>query len=161
MNFIVPAYFSFGTEDFPLMFHPESNHIKFMGCGVLGQLTNMTLLIMIEYLTSHGFNPVRNLTRCADNAPTLNVIQAYTLAYISQFFVVLTFGMLLLISYSLAGLIGILGAFTGFMMTIMVSYHCYRRYWYRSSSSQGPPMKVHGVPSSPKWLSRSVIDCIR
>jgi Na+/H+-translocating membrane pyrophosphatase len=54
-----------------------------MGCGALGLITNIVLQILFEYFTSHGFNPVRNLTRCADNAPTLNVIQAYTLAYVS------------------------------------------------------------------------------
>jgi len=46
-------------------------------------VANIVLLIVFEFLTSHGFDPVRNLTRCADNAPTLNVIQAYTLAYTS------------------------------------------------------------------------------
>jgi len=31
-----PKAFTFGSEEFPLMHHAESNAAKVMGCGVLG-----------------------------------------------------------------------------------------------------------------------------
>jgi Na+/H+-translocating membrane pyrophosphatase len=78
---IVPDEFTFGAEGFPVLFKEGITAAKFMGCGMLGLLLNMLILGLFELITSHGFDSVRDLTRAADSAPTLNVIAAYANAY--------------------------------------------------------------------------------
>ena len=48
-------------------------------CSLMGLWVSIIMLITMEIFTSHGFGGVRDLSRAADNAPTLNVITAYYL----------------------------------------------------------------------------------
>lgn len=74
---LVPEEFSFGVDSFPVLYKEGLSGAKFMSCGLLGLLLNIIVLGLFEIITSHGFDSVRDLTRAADSAPTLNVISAY------------------------------------------------------------------------------------
>lgn len=75
--------FTVGLEDFSDIYSQNITSAKLMGCSVLGLITQLILITFYEYSTSHGFAPVRNLSKLAENAPTLNIIYAYYLGYVS------------------------------------------------------------------------------
>jgi hypothetical protein len=50
MTLIVPPEFTMGKDDFPTLHKEGGTNVKIMGCGVLGLLANIALIILFEFI---------------------------------------------------------------------------------------------------------------
>ena len=78
---MVPEEFTYGAQSFSVQYFEDLTAVKYMVCALMGLLLSLIILGIFEVITSHGFDSVRDLTKAADNAPTLNVIAAYGNAF--------------------------------------------------------------------------------
>ncbi|CAD8186208.1 unnamed protein product [Paramecium octaurelia] len=116
----MPKEFEFGDKDHTQIYREKVLSRDFMGCGFIGIVVSAILIIYYEYLTSHGYSVAQKVALVSYKAPTLNIIQAYSIGNIGQIVPALLIALSLFISYKLASLVGILGLFLGYILNIYI-----------------------------------------
>ncbi|CAD8185957.1 unnamed protein product [Paramecium pentaurelia] len=94
---------------------------KITYCCILGQLSNLVLLSIGEWMTSHGCQPVRNLAlSSSERILTQSFNYATFLSASGQIIIVLTLGIIATAAHALAGYAGILAAAAGFLINVLI-----------------------------------------
>lgn len=88
---------------------------------ILGQIANISLICYIEWLTSHGCRPVRNLSKATvERIPLQNLNYAYYLGEFGGLGCFIIIALLVIIVFNLAGWSGFMAAACGFLINLVI-----------------------------------------
>jgi Na+/H+-translocating membrane pyrophosphatase len=88
---------------------------------ILGQIANVSLICYLEWLTSHGCRPVRNLSKATvERVPLQNLNYAHYLGEFGGFGCFFIMAVLIIVVYNLAGWSGFMAAACGFLINLVI-----------------------------------------
>ena len=99
---------------------------KLILCGVLGVLSDMLLISIYEWLTSHGCSPVRNMSYSSVNRIfNMNIIYANYLGNVAVILPLALLAITIAITHHLGGLVGLLFYVVAYVMSLYLQMPIY------------------------------------